>query len=275
MGKQSATGRKDGATSSAAGVNTQGVEPAQPVRGDAPPNDPMAFVLLVAHYTAPGVPPRVLSVDGPDEKSVLTDAARLVEELVTREGGRLPSLAVRELVGNVAHAGVEDAVISILDGGNTLRVSDRGPGIPDKERALLPGFTTAGPLLRGTIRGVGSGLGLVRESLAALEGTLEIDDNLAGGTVVTARVPRPPEADHLPGEGEEQPRLSERQLRALLLIVELGPVGPTPLARELGISASTAYRDLVSLEQGEFVQTEPGGLRTVTEQGLTYIHTVL
>ena len=235
----------------------------------------MAFVLLVAHYTAPGEPPRVLSVDGPDERSVLTDAARLVEELVTHDGGRLPSLAVRELVGNVAHAGVEDAVISILDGGNTLRVSDRGPGIRDKERALLPGFTTASPLIRGTIRGVGSGLGLVRESLAAVEGTLEIDDNLAGGTVVTARVPRPPEADHLPGEDEERPTLSARQLRALLLIVELGPVGPTPLARELGISASTAYRDLVSLEQGEFVQTEPGGLRTVTEQGLTYIQTVL
>ena len=194
---------------------------------------------------------------------------------MARDGGRLPSLAVRELVGNIAHAGVEDAVISILDGGNTLRVSDRGPGIPDKERALLPGFTTAGPRLRGTIRGVGSGLGLVRESLGAVEGTLEIDDNLAGGTVVTARVPRPSEAAQVPGEGEERTTLSARQLRALLLIVELGPVGPTPLARELGISASTAYRDLVSLEEGEFVQTEQGGLRTVTEQGLTYIQTVL
>ncbi len=268
MDKQGGTGRDDGATTSGAGS-------APPVHDDAPPVEQGACVLLVAHYTEPGVPPQVFSVDGPDEWSVLTDAARLVEELVAHDGGRLPSLAVRELVGNVAHAGVEDAVISVLDGGNTLRVSDRGPGIPDKERALLPGFTTASPSLRGTIRGVGSGLGLVRESLAALEGNLEIDDNLVGGTVVTARVPTPPDTASASEEGRERPVLSARQLRALLLIVELGPVGPTPLARELGISASTAYRDLVSLEEGEFVQTEQGGLRTVTEQGLTYIQTVL
>ena len=229
----------------------------------------------MAHYTAPRVPPRVFSVDGPDAGAVLADAARLVEELVAREGGRLPTLALRELVGNLAHAGVQDSVISVLDGGDTLRVSDRGPGIPDKERALLPGFTTASPSLREAIRGVGSGLGLARESLASVGGTLEIDDNLGGGTVITARVPRLPQAEEVPGAGADGPTLGERQLRALLLIVELGPVGPTPLARELGVSASTAYRDLVWLEQGDLVQTAEGGARTITEQGLAYLQTVL
>ena len=252
---------------SASGVNDQAAAPAKaPVEAPA---------LLVAHYTAPRTPPHVFSVAGKDTASVLADAVRLVEELIARDGGRLPALAVRELVGNVAHAGVESAVISVLDGGDTLRVSDRGPGVPDKERALLPGFTTAGPSLRESIRGVGSGLGLARESLAALDGTLDIDDNLGGGTVVTARVPRPTETEGHPGAGKDGTALGERQLRALLLIVELGPVGPTPLARELGVSASTAYRDLVALQRGGLVQTEEGGLRTATEQGLAYLQSVL
>lgn len=240
---------------------------------DAAPEQ--VFSLLVAHYSARSVPPTVFPVNGADAGSVLAEAAQLVEDLVARDGGRLPALAIRELIGNVAHAGLENAVISLLDGGYTLRVSDRGPGIHDKERALLPGFTTATPTLRGTIRGVGSGLGLARESLAAFEGTLEIDDNLGGGTVVTARVPRPLDVEDESAAGNKGPALSERQLRALLLIVELGPVGPTPLARELGVSASTAYRDLVSLEQGGLVRTEEGGLRMVSEEGLTYIQTVL
>lgn len=240
---------------------------------DAAPN--RVFSLLVAHYSAPSVPPNVFPVNGTDAASVLVEATRLVEDLVSGDGGRLPALAIRELIENVTHAGLEDAVISLLDGGNTLRVSDRGPGIRDKERALLPGFTTATPTVRGTIRGVGSGLGLARESLAALDGTLEIDDNLGGGTVITASVPKPPEGGSESSAGHHRPALSERQLRALLLIVELGPVGPTSLARELGVSGSTAYRDLVSLEQGGLVQTEEAGLRMVTEEGLTYIQTVL
>ncbi|MHB9149031.1 MAG: ATP-binding protein [Thermoleophilia bacterium] len=246
--------------------------PGLDAHGEAPDR---VFSLLVAHYSARSVPPNVFPVDGTDAASVLAEAAQLVEDLVARDGGRLPALAIRELIGNVAHAGLEDAVISLLDGGDTLRVSDRGPGILDKERALLPGFTTATPTLRGTIRGVGSGLGLARESLAALDGTLEIDDNLGGGTVVTARVPGPIDAEGESAAGDDGPGLSERQLRALLLIVELGPVGPTPLARELGVSASTAYRDLVALERGGLVRAEEAGLRMVTEEGLTYIQTVL
>ena len=93
----------------------------------------------------------------------------------------------RELIENLVHASFAGVVITILDGGNTLRVSDQGPGIPDKDAALRPGFTSADATAKRYIRGVGSGFSVVTETLAGLGGTLEIEDNLGRGTVVTAR----------------------------------------------------------------------------------------
>ena len=69
--------------------------------------------------------------------------------------------------------------------------------------------------------------------------------------------------------------LSERQLKTLLLTVELAPVGPTRIAEELGVSTSTAYRDLVALEDEGFVASSPSGHRVVTDAGLGYLDAVL
>ena len=82
-------------------------------------------------------------------------------------------------------------------------------------------------------------------------GTLEIEDNLGTGTVVTARVP-PDDNDPLAPAPLPSYNLPERQLKTLLLTVELAPVGPTRVAQELGVSTSTAYRDLVSLEEAGY-----------------------
>lgn len=238
----------------------------------APPSDP---ALLVAYYIGERTPPRVYRIPGDDLGAVLRATAELIEEHIQSTGSRMPTLAVRELIDNLSHAGTAGAVVSLLDGGDTLRVSDRGPGIADKERALLPGFTTSNAGLREVIRGVGSGLGLAAATLAALGGSLEIDDNLGGGTVVTARVPRKSETARPSPTGAIGPTISERQLRALLLIVELGPVGPTAIARELGISASTSYRDLVTLQEAGYVDTGTAGHRLVTDEGLAYVQAVL
>ncbi len=65
--------------------------------------------------------------------------------LLGPRAGRGPSPigVFRELIENLVHASFAGVVITILDGGNTVRVSDQGPGIPDKEAALRPGFTSA------------------------------------------------------------------------------------------------------------------------------------
>lgn len=264
----------------------------------APGGDPEGDGPRIAVYEDDRAAPRVYYLDpirlpddaghlpgGPSEfpddagglRGYLREFTARVQQLVQQEGGCVPEEALEEILANLLHAGFAGAVITITDGGNTVRVTDQGPGIRDKERALRPGFTAAGPLVRGHIRGVGSGLPLARAALARLGGELVIEDNLDGGTVVTLSVPRltslPVAA--VPMEELVNLGLTDRQLQALLLIVELGPVGPTRLAKELGVSPSTAYREIVPLDTARLVSTDRGGRRTVTEAGIAYLERVL
>jgi hypothetical protein len=219
--------------------------------------------------------------DAPSEQSGADSVSELLEALTTRthglvreEGGAVPVSVLRELIDNLVHASFAGVVITILDRGNTVRISDQGPGIPDKEAALRPGFTSADATAKHYIKGVGSGFPLVRETLDALGGTLDIEDNLGRGTVVTARVPALVETALAPAPAPAY-NLPERQLKVLLLTVELAPVGPTRIAQELGVSTSTAYRELVSLEQVGFVVCRPSGHRSATDAGLAYLDAVL
>lgn len=230
----------------------------------------------VAVFLDMGQPPRVSVVPWAPPRDLARDLAVVVDRAVASQRGRIPPLVVRELIDNLVHADFADAVITVFDGGDALRISDHGPGIPDKDQALRAGFTSADSAAIRTIRGVGSGFALVREALATLEGTLEIEDNLGRGTVVTARIPPLPAQEPLAVDrSRPQLDLTDRQLRTLLLIVELGPVGPTRLAEELGISASTAYRDLVDLGRAGFVEADHQGRRLATERGLEHLQTVL
>jgi predicted DNA-binding transcriptional regulator YafY len=47
------------------------------------------------------------------------------------------------------------------------------------------------------------------------------------------------------------------------------------VAQELGVSTSTAYRDLVYLEGAGLVTSGESGHRSVTDEGLAYLNTVL
>jgi anti-sigma regulatory factor (Ser/Thr protein kinase) len=233
----------------------------------------------IAVYDEPRTPPVVVLVaevpPSDDNLPALIEAlARRTHELSQQLGGRMPITVLRELVENLVHASFAGVVITILDQGNTVRISDRGPGIPDKEAALLPGFTSADAYAKRFIRGVGSGFSVVKQTLASLDGALNIEDNLGRGTVVTARVSPSSET---PFASATVPayNLSQRQLKTLLLTVELAPVGPTRIAQELGVSTSTAYRDLVSLEDVGFVISQATGHRSVTEAGLAYLNAVL
>jgi hypothetical protein len=228
----------------------------------------------IAVYDLVGAPPRVLTLTERGLPAVLEGLAARVDEEARVLGGAIPSLVIRELIDNLVHARFEGVVVTILDAGNTIRISDRGPGIRDKEAALRPGFSSADPETKQLIRGVGSGFSLAFDALAGIGGTLEIEDNLLGGTVVTVRLP-PPIEKRLAPERVPTYNLPERQLKALLLALELAPVGPTRIARELGISTSTAYRDLLSLEEAGLVLARPTGHRSVTEAGLAFVEGAL
>ena len=97
-------------------------------------------------------------------------------------------MVIREIVENFIHAYFQSPTITILDGGNTIRFSDQGPGIQEKDLALEYGTSSATEEMRQYIRGVGSGLPYAQQYMEDKGGSLTIEDNIAGGTVVTISV---------------------------------------------------------------------------------------
>ena len=175
---------------------------------------------------------------------------------------------------NLLHACFRDVVITILDNGQTIRISDHGPGVDDKDRAFQPGFTTATALQRQIIRGVGSGLPVARESLQFLRGVLTVDDNLGGGAVFTIKMPaHAPEPVAKPHAS--QVKLTTRQTKVLVLLMELGSSGPTAIAKELGISSATAFRELVVLQDMGLIHSLGDGKRALREEGLHLLESIL
>lgn len=249
----------------------------------------------VAVYEAPGAAPRVEDIEPAPVGEFIELFTARIYELAREQGGSVPYTAIREITENFIHADFAEPVVSVLDEGATIRFADQGPGISDKDRAVMPGFTTAHGEMKRYIRGVGSGLPIVRDYLSISGGSLLIEDNLGGGSVVTLFSCRPTANDvfsssagertsHAPvaapgsresadfpgtleGTGLGMPRLSTRQKQALALVMESGSAGPSLVAKELGCGVSTAYRDLASLEDLGLICSD-GGKRTLTDQGL-------
>lgn len=268
------------------GVSDLGVLHGRPQQEAQRPVGPAGAEVRLAIYDSPLVAPRVISLRGEEFHAFVGDLAARTYEYSRERGGRIPFVVIREIVENLIHAYFEGAVISILDDGNTIRISDQGPGIPDPARAMQPGFTTATAEMRVFIRGVGSGLPVAREQLAFLGGAISIDSNLSRGTVVTLSLARPaagpargpsvaaPEAPPGPPGDRRVPDLTARQKKVLLLIAELGSAGPSAVAKELGVSQSTAYRELQALAGAGLIHGRHAGKRTLTEDGIAALSTV-
>ncbi len=129
--------------------------------------------------------PRVTEVEPAPTGEFIDKLSTTVYEQAKASGGTIPYTVIREVSENFIHARFNEATVSILNGGNTIRFSDQGPGIPCKDRAQLPGFSSAIEPMKRYIRGVGSGLPIVREYLDFTGGTISIEDNLGTGSVVT------------------------------------------------------------------------------------------
>jgi hypothetical protein len=112
-------------------------------------------------------------------------------------GSSIPYTVIREVSENFIHAHFKEIVVSIFDQGNTIRFADHGPGIPAKEKAQLPGYSSAVEPMKNYIRGVGSGLPIVREYLESSQGTISIEDNLGTGAVVTISLSHHSEAPEI------------------------------------------------------------------------------
>jgi hypothetical protein len=227
-----------------------------PLRAPQPPSEGVAA--RTAIYGQLGEPPNVLWHTD-------SDPGRVIQSLcdVACEHSAVPPLAIREVVENLMHANMDGALVSVLDGGSTVRVCDSGPGITCSERAVQPGFTTAGPEQLGVIRGVGAGLATARALLAAQEGSLDISDNLGCGAAVTLTVPVT--APYM------EPPLPEASRSLMALLLELDDAPLDRLASELGSTVAACGRTLIELEQMGLVSRGPKASRTLTDEGRNMI----
>jgi hypothetical protein len=240
----------------------------------------------IAVYPRDGEP-EVTEVAAASPGSATAKFTRFVMEKVGAVGGRVPEESVREVIENLVHAEYRGVVISILDAGNVVRVSDNGPGVQHKERAMEFGFSGATPEALREIRGVGAGLGIARAAAEKVGGTVVIEDNIGGGTVATISVPGegsdakerepaagPPVQRRYP-DGVPRMNISERQQKVLITVLECGEVGPSTVAERLEISVSTAYRDLSVLEEHGLVVTDESGKRLISPLGRDLVEAIV
>lgn len=134
--------------------------------------------------------------------------------------------------------------------------------------------------MRKYIRGVGSGLPIVKDYLRFSNGRLIIEDNIKEGTVVTIQIEKNT-SQTTPVIYREIPQkeknagddISEREYNILVLAREMGLIGPTEVEQNLDISLSTGHRSLNKLESmGLLKKTEGGKKRMLTEKGLSFLN---
>ena len=259
--------------------------PASNINPDSLTVDTIRYAARIAVYDDPTITPRVVLVEPKDVRDYLAELTETVTKLAKEQGGLIPFMIIREIVENYIHAYFIAPTISILDGGNTIRFSDQGPGISEKERALEYGTTSATEDMKRYIRGVGSGLPLAQQYMLDKGGSLTIQDNISGGVIVTIST-RPessvsiPLSPISPDNQEEysepttktpQVDISERGQIVMSYLATHEEVGPTDLLREFGASQPTWSRELQHLEDlGLLIKR--GQKRHLTEIGHSYTH---
>ena len=235
------------------------------------------YAARIAVYDDKSAAPRVVLVEPKDVRSYLDEIAATVNQLAHEQGGKIPFMVMREIVENFIHARFVAPTISIMDNGNTIRFSDQGPGIKEKNRALEFGTSSATEEMKLFIRGVGFGLPYAQQYMVEKGGSLTLEDNISGGTIVTLSTRRSKDAhiQTLPTQEnteeasvnhEEQlisralhtvPQQPVTQLpnlvltdRAKLVLQYLSEhewVGATELTSAYGLSTPTWSRELKSL----------------------------
>ena len=231
-----------------------------------------------------------------------TSTAEFIENLTTvvysqaqAAGGTIPYTVIREVSENFIHAQFKEIVVSIFEHGNTIRFSDQGPGINQKEKAQQPGFSSATEPMKKFIRGVGSGLPLVKEYLSFSHGRITIEDNLNTGAVITISVlpeeetqepacatpsapvsaaQQAPVVSALSRSHKAMPHLNDREKEIMILLSERRSMRLSNIADELSLSLSTTHRTLDHLEKSGLVY-ESNKIRYISEYGDEVVENLL
>jgi len=191
--------------------------------------------------------PRVIEIEGAPTHEYIERIASLTYKSAKEEGGIIPYTVIREVSENFIHARFQEIVVSIMDKGNTIRFADQGPGISNKNLVQEPGFSSATEPMKRYIRGVGSGLPIVKDYLDTTHGYIEIEDNINRGSVVTiSLVASRSIHDDLPEL--EIPELTENEEHILQALLPDKTLGITEINRETGIAVASIHTALTKME---------------------------
>ena len=225
----------------------------------------------VAVYDDALMPPRVIEIQPAPTNEFIENLASCINEQKTLLGGKIPYTAIREVTENFIHAQFNEVVVSILDSGNTIRFCDQGPGIHDAEKAQLPGFTSATEPMKSYIRGVGSGLPLVKEYLDLTQGKLYIEDNIDQGAAITITLKKtltPPVPQGIPQASAPVHSLTEKEIELLTMFKGKEALGVTDLVNLTGRAGSSIHKQLEHLEEYGLLEKTKNKKRIITQIGI-------
>lgn len=229
--------------------------------------------------------PQIIDIEPNTTREYITNLASSVYEYAQRSGGSIPFSIILQVSENFIHSRFREVVVSIMDGGNTIRFADQGPGITDKEKAQQPGFSSATSDMKRYIHGVGSGLPIVREYMETKNGVINIEDNMDTGAVITISLdsskresadaglpaaasfegPFPKKAPESPSQMASS-GLSEREMSILKLFTMENIWGVKDISDETGIPQSSTHNELKKLAEAG-IMTQIGRKYSLTELG--------
>ena len=115
------------------------------------------------------------------------------------------------------------------------------------------------------IRGVGSGLPLVKEVLSFSHGTIKIEDNIGQGSVVTISLLRDLDNSKQP-QTTELPSLTDNDKKVLLALMPHNQLGVTDIHNETGMPNASIHASFKKLE-GAGILEKIGKKRQLTNEG--------
>ncbi|MBE6464790.1 MAG: histidine kinase [Eggerthellaceae bacterium] len=225
-------------------------------------------VARIARYDDFLSAPQITEVSPAPTHTFIENLTVAIYSQAQQMGGKVPYTIIREVSENFIHAQFKEIIVSILDKGNTIRFADQGPGIEKKDKAQLPGFSSATTQMKEYIRGVGSGLPIVREYLNSSHGTITIEDNLTTGAVITISLSQNRTTD--PAQGKTRipvPFLNDRQRQIINLLSIEDALGVTEITNLLNIPLSSTHKALVELEEAGIVEKTARQKRILTQYG--------
>ena len=222
----------------------------------------------VAIYDDPLIAPRIITVEPTTTTEFIQNLAVCIDEQARRLGGGISYTVILEVTENFIHAQFREIVVSIMDGGNTIRFTDQGPGIADVEKAMRPGFTSAIEPMKHHIRGVGSGLPIVHDWMELKNGQVTIDSNIGAGSAVTiSLVKKDIEITDAAESLHIAHSLSDKEQLVIAQFKQADTLSGTEVGRQTGMSPSSVNYQFKKLEAAGLLVANASKKREITALG--------